>query len=307
MSNTLTFTATHRTGNFVRIFAALRRLGIKPLGGTINNSTDPQVDTIQINLKSGKPIEPSTIKKLKEMIPTIVDIQVEAPSVARTSAAPPKVASTAQLNTSTQADPVVNQPSRANVLPKFDDERLDFETKRLAGVYPDDIHSALKYMEAAINPAQRQFVLTQLGIRIGMYAARKRKAAEKDSGINKTVRGSLAMQKAQFGRVSPVIAAMMNKKVARQTTSKQSKSKILVSELENFLAVSLIGNEIYITDCPHCESTHSPQSPDCYFIAAFIDSFIKDMWGKSKHSITQKTSRAMGAPDCVFVVSGIRL
>lgn len=311
MSVTLTFTATHRAGNFVRIFSALRRLGLKPLGGTINKSAETNMDSIQMNLEHQ--IEPATIQKIKEMVPAIVDVHIDSPYATRagaTTTASSTITATrdsAEIDKPTQAVSENVTSEQTNALPQFDDERLDFETKRLAGAYPDDIKSALKYLETAINSAQRQYVLTQLGIRMGMYAARKRKAAEKDSGINKTVRSSLAMQKTQFGRVSPVFADMMKKKAAKQSTSKQNKSKTLVSELNRFLTVSVTGNKFQIGNCPHCESSHSSQSPDCYFVSAFIDSFIKDMWGESKHSVTQTKSKATGASDCEFVVSGIRL
>ncbi len=298
---TLTFTTIHRAGNFVRIFSALKRLGLKPSSGTINNTADPSMDSIQIDLNMEQQIEPTAIKKLREMVPTIVDIQIDAPS------ALPATRDSAEHIPSAQAAPETRKLEQTNALPHFDDERLNFETKRLAEAYPNDIYSAVKYLESAINPAQRQFVLTQLGIRIGMYAARKRKAAEKDSGINKTVRSSLAMQKSQFGRVSPVIAAMMQKKVARRSTSTESKSKTIASELDKFIPVSLFGNEVRVLKCPHCDSTHSSESPDCYFVAAFIESFIKDMWSLNKQKVTQTKSKATGAPDCVFVVSGVRL
>lgn len=297
MSLTLTITATHRTGNFIKIFSALRRLGLTPQNGAINNAEDPTVDSVQIHLKDIQRVKPSILDQLREMVPTIVDIEIDTPVVTNKRVT---VATDEAVNS---AD---NPTQPASQLPKFDDERLNFETKRLANSYPSELFSALKYMEATLNPTQRQVVLTELGNRIGMYAARKRKSNEKSSGVT-NLRGLMSVQRSQLGRVSPVVAAMAKRQAAKKSRSKESKSKVITSELGNFLSVSINRNEVHLTNCPHCASTHAPQSPDCYFISSFIDSFITDMWGDDGHSVTQTASRSTGASACVFVISGIRL
>ncbi|MEM7119388.1 MAG: 4-vinyl reductase [Chloroflexota bacterium] len=310
MTITLIFTATRRAGNYARILTALNRLGLKPRRGTLKNSADSGMDSIRMNLNGAHQIEAATITQLKEMVPTIVDVQIDSSSATQTRLSAPALttARTARVSeTSRRVKPMASKAEKLEqpaTRPQFDDERLDLETKQLANAYPDQIYSALTQLEAKINPAQRSDVLGQLGFRLGMYAARKRKAAEKASRIDDTVRNSLAMQKAQFGQLSPVIADIVKKKAAK-STSAQSKATILVSELNQFLAVSLMGDEIKIAQCPHCESAHISPAPDCYFITAFIESFIKDMWREGKPEVTQTKSIATGGARCVFAVSGI--
>lgn len=306
MTTTLIFTTSRAAGNFARILRALSKLNLKPYNGRIDKSGDPQFDSIQMYLNGGQIVEPNMIGQLRDMVPSIINVKVETDEpvqiVAPIARVPEKVIVEETVNV-----PLQDTNEVVNDVPRFDAEWVETEVRRLTQVYPEGISDALWNLEAALEASQRNSVLIQLGTRLGKYAATKRGDSKKPTALNDTVRKSLALQQAQFGRLSPVIAGLGARKRKKSRASKQKKMDVLVAEMGRFLTVSADKNRLSVQNCPHCDASHALESADCHFISAFIHSFIATLWGGKKLSVTQSASCSTGSPNCVFVISGIRI
>ena len=311
VTTTITFTTSRSAGNFARILRALGQLDLKPYNGHINKSSDPQFDSIQMYLRNEQKLKSNTISQLRDMVPSIINVEVEKDEppvqpVANTEHAPEGVGVVEEAPTEAgsetdevAADAIVDEPE----VPTFDAERIELEVQRLIQAYPADIGASVEALESMLEASERESILRQLGAKLGNHAAIQRSNSQDKTAMDSTVLKSLALQKSQFGRLSPVLAGMMSPK----RRSKRNKMDVIVVEMGQFLTLSGSKKTLSVQDCPHCRSSHASQSADCHFISAFIHSFIKTLWGGKRLSVTQSTSQANGASSCNFVISGIRL
>lgn len=318
MESSVTFTANAQTGNTTRLSLAIKRLGFKFVNVSFARKPNEPVDLVTFIIESERALAESDFSSVISSIASVTGVAIANGKGAKPAPAPARPAPSRPAPAAQRPAPARPTASKApafrtekitaaNLMPQkvfTETEKAAIvkeQGRRLVGLYPA-IHGPLMKLESEFAPQLRNELMERIGKAVGHWQYKKN--FSKKAALGKTVRGSLDMQKSQFGGM-PVISDLIfagEKKEKELEVGQADPLTQIKLALSDFVDVSVADGTITVNNCPHCSSGRAPSEPDCNFIREFIQGFMVEIDILDGAIATQVTSEATGSDACTFEI-----